>query len=118
LIVFAAIVLFFHHWLLGSCIAVQDKAENGLLGKSIPRTLNLGLMGGAVGHLLVFGPILNQVRLVLCAFCGYRPSSEKAYDLVAPRYGCSWYQTCAARPLVTKCWAASAHLYMCHCALG
>jgi hypothetical protein len=39
----------------------QDKAENELLARSVPRTLNLGLMGAAVGHLLIFGPILNMV---------------------------------------------------------
>lgn len=38
----------------------QDKAENGLLGRSVARTLNLGLLLASVGHLLVFGPILNQ----------------------------------------------------------
>lgn len=39
---------------------LQDKAENGLLGRSVARTLNIGLMLASVGHLLVFGPILNQ----------------------------------------------------------
>lgn len=40
----------------------QDKAENELLGRSIARTLNLGLMAAAIGHLLVLGTILNHVR--------------------------------------------------------
>ncbi|KAL4433392.1 hypothetical protein ABPG77_010245 [Micractinium sp. CCAP 211/92] len=39
---------------------LKDKAENGLLGRSVARTLNIGLMLASVGHLLVFGPILNQ----------------------------------------------------------
>ena len=34
---------------------VQDKAENDLLGRSIPRSLNFGLMLASIGHLLVFG---------------------------------------------------------------
>ena len=40
---------------------LQDKSENQLLGRSVSRTLNLGLMFASLGHLLVFGPILNQV---------------------------------------------------------
>ena len=40
---------------------LQDKSENQLLGRSVSRTLNLGLMFVSLGHLLVFGPILNQV---------------------------------------------------------
>ena len=34
---------------------MQDKAENDLLGRSIPRSLNFGLMLASIGHLLVFG---------------------------------------------------------------
>ena len=45
---------------------LQDKAENQLLGRSVARTLNLGLMFASVGHLLVFGPILNQVGEPAC----------------------------------------------------
>lgn len=40
---------------------LQDKAENDLLARSVPRTLNLGLLAASIGHLLVLGPILNQV---------------------------------------------------------
>ncbi|PRW20778.1 Meiotic nuclear division 1 [Chlorella sorokiniana] len=39
---------------------LKDKAENELLGRSIARTLNLGLMAAAIGHLLVLGNILNH----------------------------------------------------------
>lgn len=39
---------------------LKDKAENGLLGRSLARTLNLGLLISSIGHLLVFGPILNM----------------------------------------------------------
>ena len=41
---------------------LQDKAENNLLGRSISRTLNLGLMAGAILHLFVLGPILSGKR--------------------------------------------------------
>lgn len=34
---------------------LQDKAENDLLGRSLGRTLNGGLLLASVGHLLVFG---------------------------------------------------------------
>ncbi|GAB4819414.1 hypothetical protein N2152v2_006460 [Parachlorella kessleri] len=39
---------------------LKDKAENDLLGRSIPRSLNFGLMLASIGHLLVFGPILAR----------------------------------------------------------
>lgn len=42
--------------------SAQDKAENDLLARPLARTLNLGLMACSIGHLLIFGPILNHVR--------------------------------------------------------
>ena len=36
---------------------LKDKTESDLLGRSISRTLNLGLGIAAVGHLLVFGAL-------------------------------------------------------------
>ncbi|KAI7838055.1 hypothetical protein COHA_008138 [Chlorella ohadii] len=39
---------------------LKDKAENELLGRSIARTLNLGLMAASIGHLLVLGTVLNH----------------------------------------------------------
>ena len=45
-----------------TCCCLQEKAENELLGRSIARTLNLGLMAASIGHLLVLGKILNHVR--------------------------------------------------------
>ncbi|KAL6771398.1 hypothetical protein ACKKBG_A26210 [Auxenochlorella protothecoides x Auxenochlorella symbiontica] len=43
-------------------LTLKDKAEAGLLSRSIPRTLNAGLLGASLGHLLIFGPILAQAH--------------------------------------------------------
>ena len=34
--------------------------EQKLLGQPISRTLNVGLLAGAAGHLMVLGPVLNH----------------------------------------------------------
>lgn len=39
---------------------LREKSESNLLAKTIPRTLNLGLMVASVGHMLVLGPILSK----------------------------------------------------------
>jgi hypothetical protein len=41
-------------------VALQRKARNGALAQSPARTLNLGLLATAVGHLLVLGPVLAR----------------------------------------------------------
>jgi hypothetical protein len=42
--------------------ALKHKADIGMLGPSIPRTLNAGLMAASLGHLLTLGPILTKAH--------------------------------------------------------
>lgn len=75
----------------------QDKAEDELLARSAPRTLKLGLMAAAVGHLLILGPILNRVREMWdhasAAACFVRSKSAQGYgwgrSAHKPSTGCS-----------------------------
>jgi hypothetical protein len=48
-------------------VGVQDKAENDLLGRSIARTLNIGLLLASIGHLLVFGESISGPSVSLAS---------------------------------------------------
>lgn len=46
--------------LTGLCYTLKEKADDGLLSKSIARILNIGLLATSVGHMLILGPMLSN----------------------------------------------------------